>query len=96
LVTAGIEGDEGVDEGEEEGDDNPCDGCTRGDGPGVPFVKAVCDLFPPVIVIRYGIEEILILGELESGLLKGYQCLRKVDLFLEFCVFHPSIDRSGI
>ena len=64
---------EGVDSGEDEGDDDPCYGSCCGGGPGVGLFESVDKTFPPVVVLGKdykGREESLTDGQPEWKLLE--------------------------
>ena len=91
-----VKGDEGVDEGEDECDDNPRDGCACCDRPGVPLVEAFGDFTFPLIIGGYGGKNILISGELERDLLKGSQRIRGARLAFVSYVFQASEDHTNV
>ena len=64
---------EGVDDGEDEGDEDPCYRSRRSDGPGVSTFESIDKGFPPIVVLRKdyeGREESVVGGYMQRDLLE--------------------------
>ena len=73
--------DECVDNSEDEGDDDPCYGCSCSNGPGVGLFESVDETLPPTVVLREdyeGCEETASGGQTQGNLLEVDESLDSV------------------
>jgi hypothetical protein len=87
-----IDSEEGVNEGEEECGDDPCDGCCCSKRPGALPTEPLLNLLSPLMVVLDEPEKTFVFGEFERGLLNGYQCFHHRSLVSGLAGLYPVIN----